>query len=259
MNSRLRTIQNNFAEALLRKTLANSDCDIFSGDASISEGRLRFYRGNIRAIWGQTLTNTYPVIRTLVGDDFFEILSSAYGREFPSQSGDLNQFGMEFSAFLDGFEQASDYPYFSAVAALEWQLHTAYYADDDTELSLPQFLAEAGESAQESQLRLHNACTLYKAPYASVAIWLAHQDEERPTLDMEINCPSFALITRSAWRVEMLPLDESGYQALSSLSKGMSLGDALEVAMQINSYFNVSTQLQAWFQRGAFSSHKCKK
>jgi hypothetical protein len=29
--------------------------------------------------------------------------------------------------------------------------------------------------------------------------------------------------------------------------------------MQIDSDFNVSTQLQAWFQRGAFSSHKCKK
>ncbi|HEX8405719.1 MAG TPA: DUF692 family protein, partial [Duganella sp.] len=97
-------------------------------EPDLNEHRFALYRGNLSATWDKTLSAAYPVVRMLVGEEFFGGLSKAYGRAHPSGSGDLNVFGAHFDEFLRHFPHVADYPYLPDMATLEWALHRAHYA-----------------------------------------------------------------------------------------------------------------------------------
>jgi hypothetical protein len=253
----LSAIQSQFAQALLDSKYSQPALESFSTEASLREGRLAFYRGNLSAIWQQTLTNSYPVILRLVGEDFFAGLACEYGLSCPSQSGDLNQFGAGFSGFLNETDRVGAYPYFSGVAALEWSLHRAYYAEDAPNLTLTDFLTGAAEKAQEMCLIFHPATALHSSRFNSVAVWQAHQTAEVQELSAGIAQHSYALIVRNDWHGQVIPLSEASFIALSALRSGASLGDALEAALAKNVNFDIPNELQTWFANGSFTSF-CK-
>ncbi|MDL2357173.1 MAG: DUF692 family protein, partial [Pseudomonadota bacterium] len=101
---------------------------LFKGEAG--EAGLALYRGNLTATWEKTLSAAYPVLRQLVGDEFFGGLTRAYGMRHPSDDADLNRFGATFAHFLGGFAHVADYPYLADMARLEWALHRAHYGPD---------------------------------------------------------------------------------------------------------------------------------
>lgn len=76
------------------------------------------YRNNVYGNLRHTLRSVYPVVERLVGNDFFGFAASAYIDGQASCSGDLNQYGGEFPAFLLAFPPAQGLPYLADVAAL---------------------------------------------------------------------------------------------------------------------------------------------
>src|SRR6478672_806925 len=92
----------------------------FHGDAGLARQRLALYRGNLTSAWDKALSSAYPVLKALVGAEFFTALARAYGKAHPSEDGDLNRFGASFADFLAGFPHVADYPYFPDMARLEW-------------------------------------------------------------------------------------------------------------------------------------------
>ncbi|MBC3876044.1 HvfC/BufC N-terminal domain-containing protein [Undibacterium flavidum] len=257
----LQAIQETVADLLLNRDQIIPNA-MFAGDFAINAERLRIYRGNLHAVWINALRNAYPVICRLVGDAFFEQLSILYGHRFPSQSGDLNVFGQDFAKFLQDEASVSEFPYFSAVAALEWQQHLAYYSADFDALDLMNFLSTAGENAAQYAFEFHPAVALVQADFAAVQICLAHRGEQVQALDIPLNTTSYALVSRKDWRVELTQLSQAEYIALQALRAGSSLGMALERALELGSEidfeFDIATALQHWFQRGIFIEFRCK-
>ena len=68
------------------------------------------------------------MVEKLVGEGFFRYAASQFIRQYPSKSGDLNEFGYEFPEFLETFEPAAKLNYLPDVARLELAYHEAYYA-----------------------------------------------------------------------------------------------------------------------------------
>ncbi len=253
LNVGLADLQASFAQGLLQFDDALIVSSLRTNKADVAD-RFAIYRGNMLAIWNKTLTNAYPVISQLVGEEFFEDLARAYGRAHPSQLGDLNAFGAQFSTFLKSVPTLQEYPYMSSVAELEWQVHQAYYAAASREqLSLAAFLHQQGEQVQQAKLTFATHVSLFKSECAAVPIWLAHQASEFQGLPEELNLASYAAVVRPQWRVEVLPLDQAAFQALSILNQGANLEQALEQALQIDEQFDVGQQLQLWFSAGLFS------
>ena len=118
MSARLDRLQADFAAALVEPSAAAALTPALVGHDAGVLGRLALYRGNVSAAWEKALANAYPVVRALVGNEFFGGLARAYGRAHPSVSGDLNHFGARFAEFIDGFEHARSLPYLGDVAAL---------------------------------------------------------------------------------------------------------------------------------------------
>lgn len=258
MSESLREIQEKFAASLLDP---KSDSGLPALKTNMLTGAARFsiYRGNLLAIWNKTLANAYPVVLRLVGEDFFEDAARSYGRQYPSQSGDLNCFGEHFPRFLALQESLHDYPYISAVAELEWILHCSYYAKDEEKISLPQMISQAGDRVQQVRLRFASDVAFHSSMFATQVIWQAHQANEVEELSAPVNTRTFCIVSRQRWGAQILNLSEAGYLALEALYRGETLESALDVALQVDANFDVGAQLQAWFSAGFFVGHFCKE
>ena len=249
MSDTLAELQTRFAAGLLDPR--EPPLDLFRGDAELQARRYALYRGNLSAHWERALGNAYPVIRALVGEEFFLGLARSYGRRHACTEGDLNNFGADLAVFLDDFDAARSYPYFADVARLEWALHRAYYAADKPALSAAEFAGIDAEALDGLHLRPRAGVALLASPWACATIWLAHQPGG-PSLPRQLDTPSRALIYRPRWRATLRSLGAGEFAALEGLLNGASLGTALEAAVVADADFDPSAALARWIADALF-------
>jgi uncharacterized protein (UPF0276 family) len=241
-----------FSSALFDAQQEPRALPLFKGDLQLAKQRFALYRGNLSAAWDKTLAAAYPVLQQLVGEEFFSGLARAYGKEHPSSSGDLNQFGAHFPAFLRSFPHVAQYPYFHDVATLEWALHRAHYAADAEPVTPAAIAQLSPEQLDNTGFVLHPACRLLASEWAVAAIWQAHQGEREAALPEQLESESFCAVVRPAWKAGVLPLSHGAHAALSVLKEGGTLGAALDVALDIEPEFDFAFHLQQWLQNALF-------
>jgi len=248
----LGTIQEDFAAALFDAAAEPAALAHVAGHGA----RFALYRGNQTATWDKVLSAAYPVLRQLVGEEFFTALARAYGRACPSDSPDLNRFGAHFAAFLAGFEHVADYPYFPDMARLEWALHRAYYAADAAPLDPATLAALSPEEFETLPVRLHPSCALLASDYAIGPLWQAHQPGRGVAFPAPLAAPSQVLVCRPRWKPECVPLDAAAYAALHTLAGGGALGGALDAAFECDPDFDVAAHLQQWLALSLLTTHE---
>jgi hypothetical protein len=220
--------------------------------------RLAVYRGNLAAHWRRALANAYPVIEQLVGDEFFGGLARAYGQAHPSQDPDLNRFGAQFAAFLDGFPPAADLPWLGDMARLEWALHLAWQAPEVAPLPVGALAGCDPARLAAARLVPHPACALLPSSWAVARLWLAHQ-EGGPAFPETMDVPGWALVTRPGWKGEVRELGRTEYLALARLAAGDSIAGALDAALadaheRQEEPPDVGAMLRRWFGLGVVTA-----
>ncbi|MES2257287.1 MAG: DUF692 family multinuclear iron-containing protein [Pseudomonadota bacterium] len=252
--SPLAAAQQAFAHGLLVAADAGPALAAFKGgDNTGNTHRYALYRGNLIATWHKTLGATYPVIAQLVGEEFFGGLCREYGRMYPSVSGDLNQFGGDFSTFLTGFPHTAELPYLPDMARLEWALCRAHSAPDCDALDAAGMAAVPPERIEAARFLQHPACTLIASAWNVAQLWLAHQPDGPPFPDdLALSC--HALIARPGWKTRVLSLTPAAHAALAVLYDGGDFGAALDAAFEIDEDFDIATHLQQWLEHAAFSA-----
>lgn len=249
----LRDIQSSFVKDLLSETIQNPYANSnFSTSENLIESRLESYRQNLFSIWNQSLKNIYPVLFQLVGEHYFQFLSIEYGKNYPSQSGNLNEFGQYFSDFIQSQEELNGYVYFSDIALLEWNVHQAYYAKDVEALTSQKFFSEAAQYLQQATLSLKPSIQFLISKWAVAQIWQAHQSENISELTCELDAGSIALVIRRNWVVEVHNIELSSYLALQELVNGHTLEHALNKALEVDANFDVVSNLNFWFSLEIF-------
>lgn len=246
----LATLQAQMAQALLDRGNEAEALALFKGDPTHIQEGLALYRGNLTATWDKTLSAAYPVLRALVGDEFFAALARAYGKQHPSTDGDLHRYGAVFADFLTGFAPVASYPYFPDVARCEWALHRAHFAPASLAIDRAYLATCTPQQLEDMRLRLLPACTLLSSNWAVSAIWRAHQsnhhDGAAPGLPQHIDIADYAVTVRPLWRVDLLTLSVASSTALHCIEQGACLGDAVDRALAIDADFSFATELQQW-------------
>ena len=222
--------------------------------AGTSSDRFALYRGNLTATWSKVLAAAFPVVRQLVGDDFFTALTRAYGMAHPSDNPDLNHFGASFAGFLATFEHVDQYPYMPDMARLEWLLHRAHYAPDGAALGAEALAALSPQEFEVARVTLHPACTLFASNWAVVTLWQAHQANIGVPFPSDMASPGTAAIVRPRWKTELVALSEAGYAALYTLAKGASMGAALDAAFDMDDAFDLAANLKLWVEEGMLAA-----
>jgi len=242
--------QQAFATALLD---TGATLPSFAGEA-VSE-RFSLYRGNLSATWRRTLGHAYPVVLALVGEDFFGGLARAYGRQMPSDSADLNQFGARFADFLAAFPPVAAFPYLPDMARLEWALHLAHYAPDAQALAPESLAALHPDQLEARHLTLHPACALLASNWQVAALWQAHQEGEGQGMfphDMQV--ASWALVFRPRWKAQVLVMDAATHAALLALQQGQTFGAALDAAFERDPAFDLAAHLRQWLTHAVLAA-----
>jgi hypothetical protein len=249
--SELAAQQQTFASALFDAGSQGAALSLFKAGG---EKRFGLYRGNLTVTWDKVLSQAFPVVRELVGEEFFSALTRAYGMAHPSVDADLNRFGAGFAAFLDGFEHVADYPYLADMARLEWLLHRTHYAPDAAAVDAAGLAALSAEELETASATLHPACSLFTSDWAVVPLWQAHQPGSEIAFPAQMQLASHAVVARPLWKTELAALDAGAFAALVELGSGASVGEALDAAFDLDENFDVAAAMKQWMDLGVLAS-----
>lgn len=216
--------------------------------------RMGLYRGNLTVTWDKVLSAAFPVIRQLVGEEFFSALSRAFGMAHPSDNPDLNQFGAGFADFLAGFEHVADLPYLPDMARLEWRLHRTHYAAEAAAIGAAQLARLSPEELEAARYALHPCASLFASSWAVVPLWQAHQTPDA-AFPPEMAAPCQAVIARPQWKTELRPLAAAEFAALSALAQGETMGAALDAAFERDEQIDVAAYFKQWMELGLLAAN----
>ncbi|MGH8281337.1 MAG: HvfC/BufC family peptide modification chaperone [Gammaproteobacteria bacterium] len=142
-----------------------------AGNGLTPEMRLQVYRNIVFNNLTAALRTAYPAVLKLVGEEFFEGAAARYIRDYPSASGNLQDFGAQFADCLTSMPEAAGLPWLADMARLEWARQLAYLAADGQALA-PAALAAISDSKQgDLRLGLHPGVRLLESNHPLLDIW----------------------------------------------------------------------------------------
>jgi uncharacterized protein len=205
------------------------------------------YRGNVFGNCGEALACAYPIVRKIVGSEFFGGLAREYACAFPSGSGDLNEYGERLAEFVADFPGTQDLRYLPDVARMEWLAHRAYYAADAEPFSFHAI-------DESSRLGLAPPCALLASEWPLSLIWSVHQDDYEGEIHVDLGAgPQRILVHRPRWRAQVRALAPGDYRFLDCARVGKTLGEALEAALAEDRAFEPSLALARWVDAGVIT------
>src|SRR5437879_1737551 len=101
-----------------RRAVLESVTDHFIQD-EMDECRLVIHRHTVQQSLVEVVAAAFPVVRRMVGAEFFDALARAFVTAMPPRQRHLSAYGADFSGFIAGFAPAAARPYLADVARLE--------------------------------------------------------------------------------------------------------------------------------------------
>jgi hypothetical protein len=185
------------------------------------------------------LSETFPVVKALVGDDFFNGMSIEYIDQLRLDPPILNIMGASFAAFIEQFEHAKDLPYLADVARIEFARVRAFHAADQAALSsegLMEKISAISHLERELDLSalkisLHSSLSVIQSAFAISSIWAAHQlDEAEQALaleQIEWSQSESCFVFRQGWQPIVMKVSWIDAFVTSKIMQGKSLQSVL--------------------------------
>ncbi len=182
----------------------------FEQDNGFNREGLAIYRANIKASAVRSLNISYPVVCSLLGQRFFDVLVVGYLRNHPLVLGDWGLWGKDFAAWLKQQDSLSDYPYLHDCALLDWQCHLVEREQNHQHAILKNELIP--QQLDRVCLQYAVGTQIIQSNYPIVDIWLAHQTSdatkkakllERSRQKLLDQQGQNALIWRPRWKVKV--------------------------------------------------------
>lgn len=218
--------------------------------------RLAIYRNNVHYSLVQALADSFPVVKQLVGDDFFTAMAREYLYHSPPTSALLLEFGCDFSTFIATFPPAQSLGYLADIADLEYAWQQAYHAADCISASADDFAAIPMQQLLEQPLSCHPSMQLLASRYAIGSLWQAHQiseGDQQTGLDLNIEQPEWLVIVRPEYDVKLCFLDEPGFQFVASIRAGIPIGGVSAELMTSFPNWDLSQSLAFAVRNGFFT------
>lgn len=246
----LKTLQIQFLKSL------NGDTSFMEAIKFSPENRLSVYHGSVRETLRKALHLTYPLTWKLIGEDCANGAAYAFIREekWLPQTGNLDDWGEEFSTFLKNFPPTQSLSYLSDFARLEWLSHLAYGAPDKpplTHQSLQSLQKLPNEAYEKLSLELHPSTHLLSSAYPLDQILAVVKEEISSTILEQRG--AYALLARPYKSVEIHWISKPFFVLFSQFEEGCPLLDALN-ALEDDT-FELSSFLSFAFQQELISGY----
>ncbi len=232
-----------FTQSLLSDLEKTTENSIQHHSIHAKQQRFAIYQNNVFYSLTNALASLYPVIKKLVGDDFFTGTASYYLRENPPTQAAMVNFGQDFSAFLSHFEHTANMTYLAPTAEVELARHRAYHAHDAEPLSIDIIAAISPEDLADATCILHPSLQLVQSAHPIFDIWQANQENNTHEENIDLNEPQQVLIVRPIYEVCMYNIDAGTYQFIDCLTHGHTIQKAIEITSATHTAFNVGEAL----------------
>lgn len=204
--------------------------------------RFAVYRHNVLGGLVRALEARFPVVRRLVGAEFFATMAAAFAARHPPRSPLMFEYGAGFNTFIAQFPPAAGLPYLADVAALELARGRAFHAADAAPLAATDFAALAARDIGDLRLVLHPSLSVLRSPHPVVSIWTAHQATGEPAPIAAWQAED-ALVFRAGDAVATLALRPGEAAFLDAIAQLAPLSQATTAALTEASEFDVSIAL----------------
>lgn len=215
-----------FATALLDAG-QNRPAGISDGHGGPANRRFDVYRNNVAVSLADALEASFPVIKSLVGDEFFRAMAGVALRRHPPQSPLMAEFGAEFPEFLSSFPPAASLPYLADVARLENALRKSYHASDAAAFRPANMQSLDPEAFGATCFALTPATQLIRSAHPVGSIWHANQPSAAA---LQQSGAQDVLIARIEYDPEILVLPQGAFEFLTALDGVTPLTAALAAA-----------------------------
>jgi hypothetical protein len=232
----LRELQHAFGGALLAGIVgedsSRSAAARLAATAGLDAQLLGIYCNTARSTLTNALSLSFPAVRKLVGEQFFESCARAFIPAYPPRGACLDDYGQKFPDFLARYAPAAGLGYLRDVALLEWAVNRALHAPDAAPADITA-LAEL-DAALVALLRFVPQPALSVLHLAAPAdvIWRAVLDEDdaaMAAIDLAAG-PVWLLIERTQSGLEVRRMSEGAARFTQRLCAGESLQAALDGA-----------------------------
>jgi hypothetical protein len=215
------------------------------GDGAQAVERLGIYANNARTNFIESLHLSFPAVRRLVGDDYFDQCARDFRAIHPSRSGDLQHTGAEFAAYLATLHAGGEFRYLPDVARFEWLHQEALIAPDHAPFDVQRLAGIDPAAAEHLCFRLHPSARLFASPFPVAEIWEANvqSSDEPPLIDLDKG-EDRLLLTRTRRRVTIYRLTNGERAFLERLVQRETFGAAVEAAARADARFDASAALQ---------------
>ncbi len=189
--------------------------------------RFDVYRNNVVMSLIEALQSSFPVIRKLVGDEFFDGMARLFVRQHPPTSPLLMFYGAEMPGFLAGFEPAAHLGYLPDMAQLELAMRRSYHAADASPIDPAALAAIAPDRLDAVRMTLTPATRLVRSDWPLHAIWRFNMIDgaAKPVMQAED-----VLILRPAFDPVPHLAPKGGGALIAALAAGQTLGQAAAAA-----------------------------
>jgi len=250
----LHDLQQAFSDSLFNPGDRRAHSCINGSSDDAKSRRLDIYRNNVFYSLTNALADLYPVIKRLVGDEFFNATASEFIRQHPPRSAAMVNFGGDFPAFLQVFEHTAELPYLADVAGLELAWHQAYHAEDVPAIVAVDLSSLNPEELGSAKLLLHPSVRLLQSSFPVLKIWNANQDENPGDELIDLDSGGIKLcIYRPRYDVNIREIDNMTYSLLMALQQNETFESAMTSAGQAASLSALPEKLALCIQEGFFT------
>ena len=144
------------------------------------------------------LSENYPAVHTLLGDDDFYEMTYAYMDAHPSSHFSLRYFGHKLEVFLRSY--LSDLPVLSEMARFEWALRKGFDAEDILSIKMETLQQIAIERWGDLTFKFHSSVSRLDLDWNTPQLWSAIDDETEPMPPEKLEHTYAWLL----WRKELL-------------------------------------------------------
>ena len=224
-------------QMLLRALLNDARPGVVAGwmrDGERFPRGLAAYRANAGALAERALTAAYPTVAELLGDESFAGLARAFWQRQPPARGDIAQWGAALPAFLADEQALAEEPYLADVARLDWAVHLAASAADDS--GVPSGLERLSDTDPSTLwLRPRRGTALVESRHPIATIVLAHRsrDEDRfapVRAAFTAGDGEAALVWRDGWVVRVAAWPAAQLPFTRAVLRGADLDNSLKEA-----------------------------
>ena len=233
IDAQLTALQQRVVNTLFHPTtVATAAMDVQASARLTAEQCLGIYRHSVQGVLSTHLQAVYPVCEQLLGEAFFAQTLTLFVDQQPPRSPLLADYGDTFPDFLVQQSALQSLPWLADVARVEWARHCAWHSAQLPAQDFRTFVQLSAPQQAQTRFYLPASAQLLASPFATHAVWLAHQVEDYPEkLALEaihIAQPSLVLVWRLRRSLHQVLLSPLQWQFLSSVSSGMRLGQLVE-------------------------------